>query len=221
MGDVDPILLHRYYGAVKNPTSGHEPTVANHNQPSSPDYPSSDSDSESTSSSTGSSSDTYADSSSNPESDSDPDSNSNSGFESESGSESSDDPHDQGSNGDAMEGFSERSWQEIFSVITQQQRHNVRHAAAKVARSAMPFETEDDGHAFALALDSALNSHQYPAGFGLEEEYESLESYRTGRSSKALVIPLPHEVWFPRIIVWCKAVDLLKRLPVCKASVTP
>ena len=85
----------------------------------------------------------------------------------------------------------------------------------------MPFETMDEGRAFALALDRALSLIEYPAGFGLNEEYESLESYKTGRSSKPLVIPLPYGVWFPRIVVWCKALDLLKRLPVCKATIVP
>ena len=65
---------------------------------------------------------------------------------------------------------------------------------------------------FASTLDVALASSVYPDGFGLHEEYEPLESYKTGRSSKPLVIPLPHNIWFPRIVVWCKAIDLLKHL---------
>ena len=65
---------------------------------------------------------------------------------------------------------------------------------------------------FVSALDVALTSSDYPDGFGLHEEYEPLESYKTGRSSKPLVIPLPYDIWFPRIVVWCKAMDLLKHL---------
>lgn len=84
----------------------------------------------------------------------------------------------------------------------------------------MPFENGDEAHAFALALDDALSSSSYPAGFGLNEEYESLESYRTGCSTKLLIIPLPYNVWFPRIVVWCKALDLLKCLSICKAAAT-
>lgn len=99
------------------------------------------------------------------------------------------------------------------------QNRNVHHDAAEVAKAAIPFENKNEMCAFALALDEALASDSYPAGFRLNEEYESLESYKTGHSSKPLVIPLPYEVWFPRIVVWCKALDLLKRLPVCKAAV--
>jgi hypothetical protein len=110
-------------------------------------------------------------------------------------------------------------WQKIAETIAAAQKRNIRHDAAEVAKATLPFESEDEMLAFTLALDEALASSKYPAGFGLNEEYESLESYRTGRSSKPLVIPLPYNVWFPRIIVWCKAVDLLKRLPLCKAAV--
>ena len=112
-----------------------------------------------------------------------------------------------------------QSWQGIAETIARAQKRNIRHDAAEVAKAATPFENEDESQAFALALNEALASSEYPAGFSLNAEYESLESYKTGRSSKPLVIPLPHEVWFPRIIVWCKALDLLKRLPVCKAAV--
>ena len=65
---------------------------------------------------------------------------------------------------------------------------------------------------FVSALNGALTSSDYPDGFGLHDVYEPLESYKTGRSSKPLIIPLPHDIWFPRIVVWCKAIDLLKHL---------
>ena len=90
-----------------------------------------------------------------------------------------------------LEGDQAESWQEIAETITRAQKRNIRHEAAEVARAAMPFESEDEVHAFTLALESTLSSNKYPAGFGLNEEYESLESYKTGRSSKPLVIPLP------------------------------
>ena len=112
-----------------------------------------------------------------------------------------------------------QSWQEIAETTAKAQRCNIRHNAAEVAKAMIPFETEDEMHAFALALDNALASDGYPAGFRLNEEYESLESYKTGHSSKPLVIPLPYIVWFPCIVVWCKALDLLKHLPICKAAV--
>ena len=105
-----------------------------------------------------------------------------------------------------------------METIAKAQRCNFCHEAAEVAKTTMPFENEDEMRAFALALDNALASSKFPAGFRLNEEYESLESYKTGCSSKPLIIPLPYDVWFPRIIVWCKVLDLLKRLLICKAA---
>lgn len=86
-----------------------------------------------------------------------------------------------------------------------------------MGENSSPFEDNDDQHTFTLALATVLDDPDtYPAGFHLSEEYESFESYKTGRSTKPLVIPLPYDVWFPRIIVWCKALDVLKRFSLCK-----
>jgi len=197
--NLDPTLLHRYYGA------------ANHSN----NDPGSDSNSigsGSTNSSNESDSDSDSGSGSDPDSSSDSDSNSG----------DSNPNSDSDGNGDStpeLEGNQTVSWGEIAETISRAQKCNIRHEAAEVAKAAMPFGSEDEVHAFSLALDSALSSSEYPAGFGLDEEYEALESYKTGRSSKPLVIPLPYGVWFPRIVVWCKALDLLKRLPLCKAAV--
>ena len=121
------------------------------------------------------------------------------------------------SNEDNEDGQRQR---DIAEIIADAQSHNVRHEAAEVARNSLPLDSEQDLHAFALALEAALDSETYPAGFHLNEEYESFETYKTGRSTKPLVIPLPYRVWFPRIIVWCKALDLLKRFPLCKAMLS-
>ena len=111
-----------------------------------------------------------------------------------------------------------QSQRDIAEIIANNQSCNVRHDAAEVAKTSSPFENRDDHYAFILALETALQDPEtYPAGFHLNEEYESTESYKTGRSVKALEIPLPYNVWFPRIVVWCKALDLLKRLPLSKA----
>ena len=114
------------------------------------------------------------------------------------------------------EDIQSKSQQDIAKIIADAQSRNIRHEAAEVAKSSSPFE-DGDCHLFALALEATLSSAAHPAGFHLNEEYESFETYKTGRSTKALVIPLPYDVWFSRIIVWCKALDLLKRFPLCKA----
>lgn len=109
-----------------------------------------------------------------------------------------------------IEGEHVHSWQAVTKAIAEGQKHNIRHDAAEVAKGSVPFQNEDELHTFLAAFRASLNSAEYPAGFGLDSQYESSESYKTGRSRHSLVIPLPHNVWFPRIVVWCKALDLLK-----------
>ena len=57
---------------------------------------------------------------------------------------------------------------------------------------------------------SFISSKEHPDGFRLDDEHESSESYKIRYSSTPLVIPLPYNVWFPCIVVWYKALDLLK-----------
>lgn len=106
---------------------------------------------------------------------------------------------------------------DIADIISQAQSRNIRHEAAEVARTSLPFEDQDDHHAFIIAMSTALEDGAYPAGFHLNDEYEVTESFKTGRSVRPLEIPLPHDIWFPRIVVWCKGLDLLKRFPLSKA----
>ena len=107
--------------------------------------------------------------------------------------------------------------QEFAQTVLQAQKKQVRHEAAEVADTNSPFsKTELQVFAYQLAKD--LAAHCYPSGYGLNEEYEPLESYTTGRSIKQLVIPLPHQIWFPRIVVWCKALDLFNRVQLCKET---
>ena len=188
--------------------------------------------------STPSSTDSGPDTDHSSDSDANPDSDSNTNPDSDSNTSSSlesDSDHESGPDGDSDsnagsgpggEGESEvshaQAWQEIASTIAGAQKRHIRHEAAEVAASATPFLNADELQAYTLALAQGLESHEYPAGFGLTAEYDSVESYKTGRSLKPLVIPLPYEVWFPRIVVWCKALDLLKRLSICRdAPVSP
>jgi hypothetical protein len=195
--------LHQYYGAAL---------------PQGKDFHD-DSNSSSDSNSTIDSTDSSRSSGSNSELTSDSNSNSSSGSDSISASDS-DNEGGSDEDEDTRAGTEDR-YQAIAKVIAGAQKRNIRHDAAEVAKSAMPFENTDEMRAYTLALGNALASNNQPAGFGLNEEYESVESYKTGRSSKALIIPLPHQVWFPRIVVWCKALDLLKCLSICREAVVP
>lgn len=101
--------------------------------------------------------------------------------------------------------------------MLQAQEKQVRHQAAEVADTRLPF-SKAELQMFARQLAEDLAAYCYPSGYSLNEEYEPLESYTTGRSTKQLVIPLPHQIWFPRMVVWCKALDLFNRVQLCKEA---
>lgn len=203
---VDPAILHRYYGAAMAKDSEDSDYVH--------DVASSVGSSTSSSASTG----VYSRSDGDPSDVSDTGSSSDSEGDPDSASDDLPDDEGSGSGGEEVEGAHTLTWQEIAATIANAQKRNIRHAAAEVAALAIPFENTDELRAYTLALDASLSSCEFPAGFGLNEVYESVESYKTGRSSKSLIIPLPYEVWFPRITVWCKALDLLKRLSICRET---
>ena len=206
---VDPVLLHHYYGA-STPGNGDRD----------PDLDSDDSNNSNNSNNSDNSSNSNDSDDSNDSSDSNNSDDSDDSDDSNSSDDSNDSNHPVNPNNPNNTTNSNRdqederaqSWQDVAEIIAGAQKRNIRHDAAEVAKTAVPFKNEDEVQAFASAFNVALASSTYPAGFGLHEEYESLESYKTGRSLKPLVIPLPYEVWFPRIVAWCKAMDLLKRL---------
>jgi hypothetical protein len=243
---VDPILLHRYYGAARSGAHNHSNGTDQDLNGNLPDDSSSDFDSDADSNSGNRSSSNphsgpNSDSTSNSTGSTPDPTDSNDSYESGSDGDGNGDDHEDdhkddnesnvGENGKGCrynnngnnfnvsftlttEQGDERthSWEAIADIIADCQKHNVRHDAAEVAKGAFPFEDEGQLDMFLAAFQATLDSATYPAGFGLDEEYESSESYKTGRSRNPLVIPLPYSVWFPRIVVWCKALDLLKRL---------
>lgn len=81
--------------------------------------------------------------------------------------------------------------------------HQVRHAPVEVMDSSCPFRDDAELHLFAEALDILKSQGVVPVGFNLESTYHPIETFRTGRCRKGISVPLPHEVWFPRILLWC------------------
>jgi hypothetical protein len=111
-----------------------------------------------------------------------------------------------------------QSRRSIAKAVTEYQMRNIRHDVAEVAKGEIPFQGEDQLDYFVASFQTSLESEEYPDGFELDAEYESSESYKTGRSTKPLVIPLPHNIWFPRIVVWCKALNCLGLLSVATGT---
>lgn len=91
------------------------------------------------------------------------------------------------------------------------QENQVRHPPAMVPRASCPFESMEDIHLFWDALDIIRARKSIPQGFMLDKLYESTETFSTGRCKNGLTVPLDYEVWYPRILLWCQALDLLKQ----------
>jgi hypothetical protein len=102
----------------------------------------------------------------------------------------------------------------VIRAIGEGQEKQIRHPPIEVPEATNPFMTEVQQLAFFSALNSLQDEENTLEGFDLNGQYEPTESYKTGRSRKGLRIPLPHSIWFPRIVLWCRAITLLQRLSI-------
>jgi hypothetical protein len=102
--------------------------------------------------------------------------------------------------------------QSVTSKIAKGQEAHVRHVPVEAARSRSPFRSALELEAFEQALQQATRDDLRPAYLGLDLPYESAETFYTARSKKGLTVPLPHDVWFPRILLWCRSLDLVTRI---------
>lgn len=115
---------------------------------------------------------------------------------------------------DSDEEDEEDSQARIAQAIGAGQEKQIRHPAIEVPPATNPFMNEIQEQAFFGALDVLQSEGSIPKGFDLDHQYEPTETYTTGRSRKGLRVPLPHAIWYPRILLWCRAITLLKRVSI-------
>ncbi|KAJ7742003.1 hypothetical protein DFH07DRAFT_870069 [Mycena maculata] len=109
--------------------------------------------------------------------------------------------------------------EELENQIQEDQAQNIRHAPVKVARHHSPFEEREDEAAFLELLDIVITQPDVlPEGYGIlpdeweDEDYDEIETIRTGTNGKELVVVLPRVEWFLRAAKWVQALDLLTRV---------
>ena len=102
--------------------------------------------------------------------------------------------------------------QSIADKITKGQEVHVHHPPAEAAQSGSPFQSILKLEAFQQALQQATSRDLRPAYLGLDLPYKPSEKFYTGRSRKGITVPLPYDVWYPRILVWCRAIDLVTHI---------
>ena len=118
-------------------------------------------------------------------------------------------------NDDSDEEDDELTRSRIARAIGEGQEKQIRHPAVEVPASTNPFMDEVQELSFFHALNILQDRNDIPEGFDIDSRtYEPTEFYTTGQSCKGLRIPLPHAIWFPRILLWCRAITLLKRLSI-------
>ncbi|KAJ7468189.1 hypothetical protein FB451DRAFT_1369188 [Mycena latifolia] len=87
--------------------------------------------------------------------------------------------------------------EELENQIQADQAQNIRHAPL---------------------LAEVLSQPDVPEDYGILPEewegdsYDEVETIRTGTNSKELVVALPRDDWFPRVVQWAQALDLLTRV---------
>lgn len=100
----------------------------------------------------------------------------------------------------------------ITDKIAKGQEAHIRHPPVEAARCKSPFQSTLELAAFQQALEQSTSQDLRPAYLGLDLAYEPSETFSTGRSRKGITVPLPYDVWYPRILLWCRAVDLVTRI---------
>ena len=102
--------------------------------------------------------------------------------------------------------------QTITNKTTEGQEMHIRHPPVEAAQSMSPFQSTIELEAFEQALQQATSKGLCPAYLGLDLPYEPSETFYTGRSKKGIAVPLPYNIWYPRILLWCRAIDLVTRI---------
>lgn len=104
------------------------------------------------------------------------------------------------------------STQSITANIVKGQEVHVHHPPVEAADGKTPFRSVLELKAFQQALEEATLKDLRPAYLGLDLPYEPSETFTTGRSRKGITVPLPREIWYPRILLWCRGIDLVTRI---------
>ncbi|EPQ57571.1 hypothetical protein GLOTRDRAFT_127924 [Gloeophyllum trabeum ATCC 11539] len=107
---------------------------------------------------------------------------------------------------------SEDEGEALEDLIAADQERHVRHDPIPVPKTSSPFPADLTAD-FLKALDELLATDIVPTGLGLRNDewpeggYPEAEAIRSGR--KYVDIGLPFNTWWPRAVVWGKALTLL------------
>jgi hypothetical protein len=105
--------------------------------------------------------------------------------------------------------------------VEEEQQSNIRHEGVEAPSHMCPFETDIVESIFLETLRRLREQGTVPEGMGIHpsewgnDGYPSYEIIRVGRKGKAeLRVALPDEIWRPRALLWCQALDAMTCLQV-------
>jgi hypothetical protein len=107
---------------------------------------------------------------------------------------------------------------EFAARIAAEVRKNVRHEPVRVARHSSPFPTEKVHVLFCETLERVREEGIVPINYGIcedewEDGYPPYEILGIGKRAQGqLRISLPDDVWRPKALLWCQALDVLTRI---------
>ncbi|KAJ7261036.1 hypothetical protein C8J57DRAFT_1072144, partial [Mycena rebaudengoi] len=109
--------------------------------------------------------------------------------------------------------------EQLENHIEAHHAENIRHNPVKVARHKSPFTSTEHEAAFLEVLHELLASPgDPPEDYGVledeweEDDYPEIEAIRTGTNGKEILVVLPRRDWFPRVVQWARALDLMTRI---------
>jgi hypothetical protein len=109
---------------------------------------------------------------------------------------------------------------EFVAQIAVAVKKNLRHEPVNVARHSSPFPNKQFYDLFTETLQMVCAEGVVPPNYGIcedewEDGYPPYEILQVGKGAKKeLRISLPDNIWRPRALLWCQALDVLTRFQV-------
>lgn len=107
----------------------------------------------------------------------------------------------------------------LSNNFMKQYESNINHEPVAVPKHSSPFENRPELHqTFIDNLRLLGQAGKLPPGFGLlpdewdEEGYPAVKHIPYGRRDRTKKISLPHDIWYPRAILWGQALFVLNAI---------
>lgn len=114
---------------------------------------------------------------------------------------------------------------DLPSRIATEQAPQFLHRAIRVPEHTNPFAATTTLTAFTEALIQVQQLYHMPIGMGIRQEewdggYPEIATIRSGRRGrKELRVELPHDIWYPRAVQWCQALEVFNHtMALCNES---